>query len=123
MRSACASTPYSRLIQQLAECRWSLAQLLRRQGNNERARSLILANLRMLDEVPKGNGDPIIAIWRTLARLDLHEFKGGSPSVPDSCPDEANPLSRLASSEADNAGRGELGGTGGPVFELKAQRH
>jgi len=90
--------PVSDVIQQLAECRWSLAQLLIRQGDNERARSLILANLRTLDGVPRSNGDPIIAIWRTLARVDLHF--GGRQS-----------------------GRAELDGTGSPVFDLKAQQH
>ena len=85
----------------LAKCRWSLAQSLRRLGNVENARTLILANLRMLDDVPELHGIPIIAIWRTLTRLDLHEFKVGLSSAPASSPDEADPLLRLASSEAD----------------------
>jgi tetratricopeptide (TPR) repeat protein len=95
--------PDSALIA-LAECRWSLAQSLRRLGNVENARTLILANVRMLDDVPKENGIPIIAIWRTLTRLDLHEFNVGLSSAPVSSPDEADPLLRLASSEADVLG-------------------
>ena len=93
--------PNSEVIRELAHCRWSLAQSLRRLGDDERARSLILANLRMLDEVPKDDSTRIIAIWRTLVRLDLHQFKAGLSSAPASLPDEADPLSRLASSEAD----------------------
>ena len=94
--------PDSQLIKDLAECRWSLAQLLSRQGNDERAKSVILANLRMLDEVPKDDRSPIIVIWRTLVRLDLHQFKAGLSPPPASRPDEAELLSRLASAEIDS---------------------
>ena len=38
----------------------------------------------------------------TLVRLDLHQFQAGSSSAPDFRPDEADPLSRLASAEADS---------------------
>ena len=41
------------LIHQLADCRLALAQSFSRQGNDEKARSLVLANLRVLDDVPK----------------------------------------------------------------------
>jgi hypothetical protein len=58
----------------------------------------------MLDDVPKLHGIPIIAIWRTLTRLDLHEFDVGLSSAPASSPDEADPLLRLASPEADVLG-------------------
>jgi serine/threonine protein kinase/tetratricopeptide (TPR) repeat protein len=93
--------PASGLILALADCRLSLAQALSRQGNHERARSLILANLRMLDEVPSDDGDPMIPIWRILVRVDLHPFKAGLPPAPASRPDEVDPLARLASSDAD----------------------
>jgi len=93
--------PDAGLISELAGCRWSVAQSLSRQGNHERARFLILANLRMLDDVPKDDGHPIIAIWRTLVRLDLHQVQAHSSSVLASQSDEADPLSRLASSEAN----------------------
>jgi hypothetical protein len=62
---------------------------------------VILANLRMLDEVPKDVRDPIIVIWRTLARLDLHEFRVESSSSPDFEPDEADSLSQLTALKAD----------------------
>lgn len=88
----------------LAECRWSLAQSLRHLGNAQSAGTLILANLRMLDDVPKQNGSPIFAIWRTLARLDLREFNMTLSSAPASSPDEVDPLLRLASPEADALG-------------------
>jgi tetratricopeptide (TPR) repeat protein len=88
-------------ISDLAECRWSLAQSLRLQGNDERARSLILTNLRMLDDVSKHDSDPIIAIWRTLVRVDVHQFRAGSSSAPASRPDEVDALSRLTAPEAD----------------------
>jgi tetratricopeptide (TPR) repeat protein len=88
----------------LAECRWLLARSLRCLGDVERAKALILANLGMLDDVPKLHGIPIIAIWRTLTRLDLLEFHAGASSAPASCPDGADPLLRLASSEADVLG-------------------
>ena len=93
--------PDFELIKELAARRWSFAQRLSRQGNDERATSVILANLRMLDEVPN-DGNPFIAIWRTLVRLDLHQFKTCLSSASASRPDEADPLSRLASSEADS---------------------
>jgi tetratricopeptide (TPR) repeat protein len=89
------------LIHQLAECRWSLAQALSRRGDRERARSLILANLRMLDEVAGGAGDPVITVWRTLARLDLHPFRAASSAAPAPRPDTCDPLARLAAPEAD----------------------
>lgn len=93
--------PDPQLIKELAYCRWGLAQSLSRRGNEEGARSLILGNLRMFDEVPKDNGNPIIVIWRTLVRLDLHQLKAGLSSAPASRPDEVDPLAQLASSEAD----------------------
>ena len=58
----------------------------------------------MLDDVPKQNGSPIFAIWRTLARLDLREFNMTLSSAPASSPDEVDPLLRLASPEADALG-------------------
>ena len=67
--------PGTQLIGDVAYCRRSLAESFRRQGDDQEATSLILANLRMLDEVSKDNASPIIVIWRTLVRLDVHEFK------------------------------------------------
>jgi tetratricopeptide (TPR) repeat protein len=93
--------PEPGLIHGLARCRRSLAELLTQQGNPERARSLILDNLRMVDEVSSVRSNPIITMWRTLVRLDLHEFQAGSSSAPAPRPDEPGPLSRLASSEAE----------------------
>jgi eukaryotic-like serine/threonine-protein kinase len=93
--------PSPALATKVAECRWSLAQMHRRQGNDAKARSLILTNRRMLDDIPEADRTPIVAIWRTLVRLDLHQFQAGSSSAPGSRPDEGAPLSRLAASEAD----------------------
>ena len=89
------------VIADVAYCRRSLATFLSRQGNEEGARSEILANLRMLDDVPKDVSSPIITIWRTLVRLDLHEFTACTSSAPTSQAHKAEPFSRLASSEAD----------------------
>jgi serine/threonine protein kinase/tetratricopeptide (TPR) repeat protein len=94
-------SPESDLIDGVAHCRLSLAQALYRRGDVERARFLILANFRMLEEVPKDDATPIIAIWRTLVRLDLHQFQAGRSLMPASQSDDADPLSRLASPEAD----------------------
>ncbi len=68
------------VIKALAIRRWSFAHCLSRQGNDERAKSMILANLRMLDDVPNDDGNPFTATWRTLVRLDLHQFKACLPS-------------------------------------------
>ena len=94
--------PAPELISTVADRRWSLAQSFSRQGDEERARSLVVANLRMLDEVPKDDGNPLIVIWRTLVRLDLHQFNAGFSSTSTFRRDEADPLSRLASVEADS---------------------
>jgi hypothetical protein len=87
-------------------CHFTLAQFLRQKGDDDRARTLILANFRMLDDVPVANDNAIIATWRTLVRLDLHEFGARPPSaVPSSSPqidsNELDPLSRLAASDFD----------------------
>ncbi len=95
-------TPDVERIEELADCRWSFAHALCRQGKDERAKSVILANFRMLDEVPEADRSPTIVIWRTLSRLDLHQFKAGLSSAPTSRPDQADPMSRLASSDADS---------------------
>ena len=63
---------------------------------------MILANLRMLDDVPNDDGNPFTATWRTLVRLDLHQFKACLPSGPTSPGNEMDPLERLASSECDS---------------------
>ncbi len=94
--------PEPGVTDRLAHCRWSLAQLLHRRGDDERAKCLILANLRMLDHVPKDESNPNIVVWRTVVRLDLHQFKAGWSSAPASRPDEAAALSQLAASETDN---------------------
>jgi eukaryotic-like serine/threonine-protein kinase len=93
--------PHPDVVPGLANCRWLLARALRRQGNEERAAYMILANLRMLDAVPKDDGTPGIAIWRTLVRLDLHLFKAATSTASAPRPDEADPLSRLTGPEAD----------------------
>jgi tetratricopeptide (TPR) repeat protein len=89
------------LIDELAETRRSLARSFDRQGNYARARSLIADNFRMLDEVPGDVPNPLIAIQRTLVRLDLHEFKTCISSVPPSRTGEPDPSACLASSEAE----------------------
>ena len=61
----------------------------------------MLDNRFMLDDVPKDNRTLIIAIWRTLVRLDLHLFNARSPSAPASRSEESDPLSQLAIPEAD----------------------
>ncbi len=47
-RSSCRLKMDPELIRDLAECRCSLAQLLRQKGDDKKARTLILANFRML---------------------------------------------------------------------------
>jgi hypothetical protein len=94
------------LIRDLAECRCSLAQLLRQKGDDNGAWTLILANFRMLDDLPEANDNAIIATWRTLVRLDLDEFKACPlsavpPSSPQGHSNELDPLSRLAASDVD----------------------
>ena len=77
-RGCFAADPDSRVLSRSwRECRWSLAQSLSRQGNDEKARSLILANRRMLDDVPEDDRTPLNRDLCTLVRLDLHQFKAG----------------------------------------------
>jgi eukaryotic-like serine/threonine-protein kinase len=95
------SVPDHERIATVAHCRRSLAEFLSRQGNDDGARSVILANLRMLDDVPKDVSSPKITIWRTLVRIDLHQFKTCNSPTPASPPNIDGPLAQLASPEAD----------------------
>ena len=62
-RSACRLKIDPELIRDLAEIRCSLAQLLRQKGDDKKARTLILANFRMLADLPEANDNAIIATW------------------------------------------------------------
>jgi serine/threonine protein kinase len=89
------------LIRNLAACRCSLAQLLRRKGDDDGGRTLVLANFRMVEDFAEAHGNALMAPWRTLVRLDLHEFKVSSPSgvlslSPQGNSSELDPLSQLA---------------------------
>jgi hypothetical protein len=92
------------LIAGLAKCRWALAQFLRQKGENDAALALILANFRMLADLPAANDSAMIAAWRTLVCLDVHEFDAYPgpvlvPSSPQGNSDELDPLSRLVGSD------------------------
>jgi serine/threonine protein kinase len=89
------------LIKEVVGCRWSLAELLRGEGHEQRAQSLILANFQLLDGVSKDNRDPFLAIWRVLVRLDLRDFNTRLQAVSAAPAGESDPLDRLASPEAD----------------------
>ena len=76
-----ALKPNSQLIHELAQCRWSLAQSYSRWGDDESASSMVLANFRMLDEVPKRTTVRRSSLSGVeLARLDLHQFQAGLSS-------------------------------------------
>ena len=89
------------VLNALATCQWALAQRYSRRGDDEAARALVLDNLRLSDEVPDGKVPPENAIWRVLARLDLHQFHAGLPAAAGPRPGGDSPLSRLASTDAD----------------------
>jgi eukaryotic-like serine/threonine-protein kinase len=93
--------PDVELMYELVIYRCSLARALSQRGNDERARSVIQANVRMLDHALKDGANPRLAIWRTLVRLDLHQFKTGLPPAPRFRPDETDPLARVASPDTD----------------------
>lgn len=89
------------LIDLLATMRTLLARRFIRRGDPERAFVLIKVNLRMFDELWTHHRDPVVAIWRVLARLHLHEFQTGpaSNSAPPS--GDTDSLELLASSETE----------------------
>ncbi len=91
-----------KLTIKVAYLRWWLAEIVRRRGDDEVARSLILANLEMLDEVPEAAASPAVTIWRTLARIDLREFKAAIPPVLTSQPQQPDPFTRLSSPATDS---------------------
>ncbi len=90
-------------ITSLANMRAGLAMLLARGGEVARARSLIEANLRMLDNDPRGAGDPAAAILRVFACEDLRQLETNGRSRPTESPavPGTNALSRLISPQAD----------------------
>ena len=129
--------PSVHTVAALADCRWRLAILLVRRNKPERARSLIVANLRMLDDVRVEVNNPQIAIRRVFAHDDLRRFNVNSSSetsVPVGA-NERDALSRLLSQEADHHSAetwGELlvevlrstpGGGNSPSLETEAGYH
>jgi tetratricopeptide (TPR) repeat protein len=95
--------PDLRITCDLADCRCVLAEMEDRLGRGGRSRSLILANIEMLDRRLTDVYDPATAVRRVLARDDLVRFGGESPTPPDTlaASSPGSPLSRLASAEAD----------------------
>ncbi len=96
--------PSVRTVATLADCHWKLAVLLARRGEQERARTLIVANLRMLDNVLLEVNNPQIAIRRVFAHDDLRRFNVNSASVPSKPigSKEGVALSRLLAADADH---------------------
>ena len=87
----------------MADCRSYLARLLDRQGEQERARALIVANARTLDDSPLAVSDPRLVVRRVLAHEDLRRFNDRDTSVSRVSvgTKKADALSRLLSSDAD----------------------
>ncbi len=90
-------------ITNLAELRTGLGMWLARSGDVARARSLLEANVRTLDNDPRGASEPAVAIYRVFAHEDLRQLGAsgrtgptGSAAVPG-----MDPLSRLISPQAD----------------------
>ncbi len=75
--------PDTLVITKLADCRASLAVLEDRLGRSERARSLVIANNRMLADATVPVDNPEIAVRRVLAHDDLRRFHVAASSVPN----------------------------------------
>ena len=94
--------PELSVVFNLADHRWSLAILMENLGDHERARSLIEANARMLDNAPAAARNPELVIRRVLAHDQLRRFHVNSTSSTSTVgPMETDDLARLLSSEAD----------------------
>ena len=92
------------LVAKLADWRWRLAGLLARLGEHERARSLIVANIRMLDNPPVSANHPELTLRRVLAHEDLRRLHASSTAAPSATVAEpgGDPLTRLLSAGADH---------------------
>lgn len=93
-------------ITNLAELRTGLGMWLARRGDVARARSLLEANVRTLDNDPRGASEPAVAIYRVFAHEDLRQLgTSGRPGPTGSAAvTGTDPLSRLISPEADDLG-------------------
>jgi serine/threonine protein kinase len=88
----------------LADQRYSLAMWFAQNHQEARARSLIEANVRMLDNDPHGASDPAITLRRVFAHEDLRQLgtNGRYELNASAVVAGTDPLSRLISPEADD---------------------
>jgi serine/threonine protein kinase len=90
----------------LAETRYKLVQFLTRRGDHEQARALMVANRRMLENVPVEAENARVAAWRVFVQLDLDRLSTESaPNLTSASWNDGSghrdPLPRLASPDAD----------------------
>ena len=93
-------------IEMLADSRSGLARLLASQGDFEQARSLMLANLRLLENVPEVLDHPKVAARRVAAQIDfdrIHAAPSHVAAISLRTDGTGQPVScqHLASPEAD----------------------
>ncbi len=89
-----------------ASIREALAFVLARRGNMDEARSLILANRRMINRLPTDDDNFLIAAWRVGVQADFIRMIEGLQHATNTDPSDGelsanSPLARLSSPGAD----------------------